>query len=157
METAEESNILADSQSPHIYSKALILLRKQEYIFIVKRNMASARVSKIFIIGGTGAQGIPVIRGLVKDKKYSCLVLTRDKTSKRAQDLLALGNVELMEGSFGDEVTLRKGFNSCDGAFVNIDGFNTGEKPKCTGQYAPMKLLSSKASGSSFMETWTIH
>ena len=91
-------------------------------------NMASTHVSKIFIIGGTGAQGIPVIRGLVKDKKYSCLVLTRDITSKRAQDLLALGNVELMEGTFGDEVTLRNGFNGCDGAFVNIDGFNTGEK-----------------------------
>jgi hypothetical protein len=90
--------------------------------------MASQYLSKIFVIGGTGAQGIPVIRGLVKDKKYSCLVLTRDTTSKRAQDLLSLGNVELLEGTFGDEETLRKGFGGCDGAFVNIDGFNTGEK-----------------------------
>jgi hypothetical protein len=69
-----------------------------------------------------------VVRGLVKDKKYSCRVLTRDTTSKRAQELLSLGNVELMEGTFGDEAVLRKGFNGCDGAFVNIDGFNTGEK-----------------------------
>jgi hypothetical protein len=90
--------------------------------------MASQHVSKIFIIGGTGAQGIPVIQGLVKDKKYSCRVLTRDTTSKRAQHLLSLGNVELVEGTFGDEETLRKGFNGCDGAFINIDGFNTGEK-----------------------------
>jgi hypothetical protein len=96
--------------------------------FSPHKNMASQQVSKIFIIGGTGAQGIPVIQGLVKDNKYSCRVLTRDITSKRAQHLLSLGNVELVEGTFGDEETLRKGFNGCDGAFVNIDGFNTGEK-----------------------------
>ncbi|KAE8442506.1 hypothetical protein EG329_003287 [Mollisiaceae sp. DMI_Dod_QoI] len=90
--------------------------------------MASQHVSKIFIIGGTGAQGIPVIQALVADKKYSCKVLTRDPSSKRAQELLALGNVELMEGSFADEAVLRAGYSGCDGAFVNIDGFNTGEK-----------------------------
>lgn len=90
--------------------------------------MASQNVSKIFIIGGTGAQGIPVIQALVADKKYSCKVLTRDPSSKRARELLALGNVELMEGSFADEDILRAGFSGCDGAFVNIDGFNTGEK-----------------------------
>jgi len=69
-----------------------------------------------------------VIQALVADKKYSCKVLTRDPSSKRAQELLALGNVELMEGSFADEDILRAGFAGCDGAFVNIDGFNTGEK-----------------------------
>ena len=82
----------------------------------------------VFIIGGTGAQGIPVIRGLVKDKAYSCRVLTRSTTSLRAQDLVSLGNVELLEGSFADEETLRTGFRGCDYAFVNIDGFNSGEK-----------------------------
>ncbi|CZR62679.1 related to nitrogen metabolic regulation protein nmr [Phialocephala subalpina] len=90
--------------------------------------MASQHVSKIFIIGGTGAQGIPIIQALVADKKYTVKVLTRDTTSKRARDLLALGNVELMSGSFADESILRSGFSGCDGAFVNIDGFNTGEK-----------------------------
>jgi hypothetical protein len=48
--------------------------------------------------------------------------------SARAQDLLALGNVELLEGTFASEADLRKGFRGCDGAFVNIDGFNCGEK-----------------------------
>ncbi|KUJ10499.1 NAD(P)-binding protein [Mollisia scopiformis] len=90
--------------------------------------MASQHVSKIFVIGGTGAQGIPVIQALVADKKYSCKVLTRDTSSKRAKELHDLGNVELMEGTFGDEDILRAGFTGCDGAFVNIDGFNTGEK-----------------------------
>jgi hypothetical protein len=90
--------------------------------------MSSQYTSKIFTIGGTGAQGIPVIQALVSDKKYHCRVLTRDLTSARAKHLASLGNVELLEGTFADEADLRKGFQGCDGAFVNIDGFNTGEK-----------------------------
>jgi hypothetical protein len=90
--------------------------------------MPSHTTSKIFIIGGTGAQGIPVIKALVADKKYSCRILTRDRTSTRAKQLFSLGNVELIEGTFADETTLRNGFRGCDGAFINIDGFNSGEK-----------------------------
>ena len=54
--------------------------------------MSSHIISTIFVIGGTGAQGMPVVRALVADKKYSVRVLTRDSTSPRAQALLALGN-----------------------------------------------------------------
>ena len=90
--------------------------------------MSSHTTSKIFIIGGTGAQGIPIIRALVADKKYSVRVLSRDSTSPRAKALLALDNVSILEGSFADEAILREGFRGCDGAFINIDGFNTGEK-----------------------------
>jgi NmrA-like family len=90
--------------------------------------MASYTTSRIFVIGGTGAQGIPVIKGLVRDKKYHCRVLTRDTASLRAKQLLALGNVELVTGTFASEKDLRAGFRGCDGAFVNIDGFNCGEK-----------------------------
>lgn len=90
--------------------------------------MPSQNTSRIFVIGGTGAEGIPVIRSLIKDKKYSCRVLTRDHNSSRAQALVALGNVELIEGTFADESNLRNGYLGCDGAFVNIDGFNSGEK-----------------------------
>jgi hypothetical protein len=36
--------------------------------------------------------------------------------------------VSALQGSFADEETLRQGFRGCDGAFINIDGFNTGEK-----------------------------
>ncbi|KIW88746.1 uncharacterized protein Z519_10793 [Cladophialophora bantiana CBS 173.52] len=84
--------------------------------------------SYIAVIGGTGAQGIPVVRGLVKDKRYKCRVMTRDVSSQRAKELIAMGNVELMEGTFASEEDLRKLFRGCDGAFVNIDGFNCGEK-----------------------------
>src|SRR4029453_2101304 len=85
-------------------------------------------VSRIFVIGATGAQGLPVVRGLVEDGKYSVLALTRDASSDRAKSLLEMGEVSILEGSFDDEAVLREGMRSCDGAFVNIDGFNTGEK-----------------------------
>jgi hypothetical protein len=90
--------------------------------------MSTETNERIFVIGGTGAQGIPVIRGLVQDRKYHCRVLTRDTNSSRAQALVALGNVELIEGTFASETDLRNGFRRCTGAYVNIDGFNCGEK-----------------------------
>jgi hypothetical protein len=90
--------------------------------------MSSHVTSKIFVVGGTGAQGIPIIRALVADNQYSVRFLSRDLSSRRAKDLLALNNVSALAGSFADEATLRKGFRGCDGAFINIDGFNTGEK-----------------------------
>jgi nucleoside-diphosphate-sugar epimerase len=70
--------------------------------------MPSHTTSKIFVIGGTGAQGIPVIRALVADKKYSVRFLSRDSASRRAKDLLALDNVSILEGSFADEAICGK-------------------------------------------------
>lgn len=99
-----------------------------QFLLSYSSKMTDLAVSKIFIVGGTGAQGIPVIQALVADRKYSVRVLTRDPASKRAQLLLSFGNIELLEGSFASEQTLRAGYAGCDGAFINIDGFNTGEK-----------------------------
>ncbi|MFL0292739.1 NmrA family NAD(P)-binding protein [Mycobacterium sp. SMC-18] len=90
--------------------------------------MMSHPTSKIFMIGATGAQGLPVARALVADGRYSVRFLTRDATSARAKSLLQLGGISALEGTFTDEALLREGFRGCDGAFVNIDGFNTGEK-----------------------------
>lgn len=90
--------------------------------------MSSTQTPIVFVIGGTGAQGIPIIKSLVADKKYHCRILTRDTTSPRAQELLALGNVTLVEGTFANEKTLRDGFAGAKAAFINIDGFNCGEK-----------------------------
>ncbi|KAJ9144587.1 NmrA-like family domain-containing protein 1 [Pleurostoma richardsiae] len=90
--------------------------------------MASPK-KKIFIIGGTGAQGMPVIRGLVSDGAYAVRVLTRNPASPRAVELASLSpDVEFLTGSFTSEADLRAGFAGCYGAFVNIDGFQTGEK-----------------------------
>ena len=82
----------------------------------------------VFVIGGTGAQGIPVIQGLVHDNAFKARVLTRDPTSARSKTLKALGDVELVKGTFANEETLHHGFRGCQYAFVNIDGFNSGEK-----------------------------
>lgn len=85
-------------------------------------------ISRIFVIGATGAQGLPVVRGLVEDGRYSVLALTRDATSPRAKALAAMGDVSFLEGSFADEAVLREGFRACQGAYINLDGFNAGEK-----------------------------
>jgi len=61
------------------------------------------------------------------------VALSRDAGSPRAESLLALGNVSILEGTFADEKILREGFRQCDGAYVNIDGFNTGEKTEANG------------------------
>ncbi|KAL1848667.1 hypothetical protein Daus18300_013537 [Diaporthe australafricana] len=88
-----------------------------------------APTKKIFIIGGTGAQGIPVVRDLAADPQYSLRILTRDVSNSRAQALLALApdRIELQEGTF-ESSSLRRGFRGCWGAFINIDGFVVGEK-----------------------------
>ncbi|EFW99892.1 NmrA-like protein [Grosmannia clavigera kw1407] len=82
----------------------------------------------VFVVGGTGAQGIPVIRGLVHDGAYRVRFLTRDRQSARAQQVLALDHTEAIEGTFASEADLRAGFRGADYAFVNLDGFNSGEQ-----------------------------
>src|SRR5256885_254899 len=77
----------------------------------------------VFVIGGTGAQGLPIVEALVKDGKYAVRVLTRDKTSSRSRKLATLSpNVSFLEGSFASEENLRAGYAGADYAFVNIDG-----------------------------------
>jgi hypothetical protein len=87
-----------------------------------------SNLSRIFVVGATGAQGLPVVRGLVEDRRYAVLALTRDASSPRARALADMGNVAFLEGSFADEAILREGMRACDGVFLNIDGFNAGEK-----------------------------
>jgi uncharacterized protein YbjT (DUF2867 family) len=77
----------------------------------------------VFIIGGTGAQGIPIVEALVKDGRYAVRILTRDKSSPRSRQLAALSpNVSFLEGSFASDRNLRAGYAGADYAFVNIDG-----------------------------------
>ena len=101
---------------------------------------------KIFVIGGTGAQGIPVVEGekstlkellarnadsqkeLTKDGAYSVRVLTRDPSNQRAQDLAKLKGVELLQGRLDSDDDLRNDFKGCWGAWVNMDGFVIGKK-----------------------------
>ena len=119
--------------------------------------MSAEHTSTIFVIGGTGAQGMPIVRDLVADGKYSVRVLTRDANSARAKALLALGGVTIVEGSFADDDVLREGFRGCDGAFVNIDGFDTGEKTEMYWAIRSYEIALERASSSSSTETSTTH
>ena len=81
------------------------------------------------MVGGTGAQGLPIVEELLKDNRYALRILTRDSKSPRSKQLAALSeHVSFLEGSFASESNLRVGFTGADFAFINIDGFNSGEK-----------------------------
>ena len=82
----------------------------------------------IAVVGGTGAQGIPIVRDLVQSGKYVVRALTRDSSNTRFQELESYGPVEPVIGTFASEDDLRATFRGAWGAFVNIDGFNSGEK-----------------------------
>ncbi|RFU23550.1 hypothetical protein B7463_g12788, partial [Scytalidium lignicola] len=62
--------------------------------------------------------GIPVVWGLVKDGAYAVRFLTRDARSARSKQLLALGSVKAVEGTFTSEDDLRKGFRGARYAFA---------------------------------------
>jgi uncharacterized protein YbjT (DUF2867 family) len=93
---------------------------------LLKAKMTSPRL--IAVIGGTGAQGIPIVRGLVQSGNYRARVLTRDTSNPRFKQLQSYGPVEGVVGTFASEDSLRETFRGAWGAFVNIDGFNSGEK-----------------------------
>ncbi|KAI1148953.1 hypothetical protein F4825DRAFT_453941 [Nemania diffusa] len=88
--------------------------------------MTSTRL--ISVIGGTGAQGIPIVKALASSGLYTVRVLTRDPTNARFKELQSYGPVEAATGTFASESALRALFRGAWGAFVNIDGFNSGEK-----------------------------
>lgn len=54
-------------------------------------NNASSAAPLIAIIGGTGAQGRPIVQHLVRDGAYRVRVLTRDVNHPRSKQLKALG------------------------------------------------------------------
>ncbi|OLN88274.1 NmrA-like family domain-containing protein 1-like protein 1 [Colletotrichum chlorophyti] len=88
-------------------------------------------VKTIAIIGGTGAQGMPVVRDLVQSGLYKVRALTRDPEHPRFKALQSYGppgSVEPVVGTFSSEESIRELFRGVWGAWVNIDGFNCGEK-----------------------------
>ncbi|KAM0255744.1 hypothetical protein ACHAQJ_005498 [Trichoderma viride] len=83
---------------------------------------------QILVIGGTGAQGIPVVKALSESKRYGVRVFTRNSKSRRALELATLQNVTFFEGSQDNLEDLRDAFKGVYGAWVNMDGFTLGEK-----------------------------
>ncbi|KAL2837796.1 hypothetical protein BJY01DRAFT_258247 [Aspergillus pseudoustus] len=88
--------------------------------------MANLRL--ILVIGGTGAQGSPVVQALSESGRYSVRVLTRNPNSEHAKKLSALPNVTLLQGSQDSQRDLHAAFTGVYGAWVNLDGFTLGEK-----------------------------
>ncbi|KAI9040681.1 NmrA/HSCARG family protein [Aspergillus affinis] len=83
---------------------------------------------EVLVIGGTGAQGLPVVKALSSSKKFSVRVLTRDAKSARAQEIVKLPNVSVVEGRQDSQEDLHRAFKGVYGAWVNTDGFTLGEK-----------------------------
>jgi hypothetical protein len=101
--------------------------------------------TKVLCIGGTGAQGRPVVQGLeqstmimerctdtatelIKDGKYSVIILSRDANSPEAVALTrANPEVSIFVGSMFDEKALHDAFSGVDACFVNTNGFPIGE------------------------------
>ncbi|KAJ3835791.1 putative NmrA-like family domain-containing protein 1 [Lentinula raphanica] len=83
---------------------------------------------EILVLGGTGAQGMMVVKALSRSKRYHARVLTRDPNSTWAQNLASLPNVTLMKGRQDSQEDLHRAFEGVYGAWVNIDGFSLGEK-----------------------------
>ncbi|OJJ46468.1 hypothetical protein ASPZODRAFT_132544 [Penicilliopsis zonata CBS 506.65] len=83
---------------------------------------------KVLVIGGTGAQGVPVVKALATGSEYAVRVITRNTQSKEAQTLAHLPRVTVFQGNPYDELTLRQALMGIDCVFVNTNGFAIGEK-----------------------------
>lgn len=81
------------------------------------------------LIGGTGAQGVPVVKYLSSLNEYNLKVITRNTKSEQAKALEKLPNVTLVQSeSWGyDETSFDLAVKGADFVFVNTDGFAIGE------------------------------
>jgi uncharacterized protein YbjT (DUF2867 family) len=84
-------------------------------------------VSKVLVIGATGAQGTPVVRELAEDGRYQVVIFTRNAASERAKALLAHPGVTAFEGNVMNQKDIYEAFREVDGAYINLDGFAIGE------------------------------
>ncbi|KXH28302.1 NmrA family protein [Colletotrichum salicis] len=102
---------------------------------------------EILVIGGTGAQGRPVVKGkiiildkarlsrlsnksvaLAETNRYRVRVLTRNAENPRAKQLAALPNVTLIQGKQDSQQDLHRAFKGVYGTWVNTDEFTLGQK-----------------------------
>ncbi|OCL04420.1 NAD(P)-binding protein [Glonium stellatum] len=80
----------------------------------------------VLVIGGAGAQGVPIVKALSADGKYAIRILTRNAESPTAKELLRLPNVGIAVGDSQNESDLRAAFKGVDMAFVNLNSFALG-------------------------------
>ncbi|KAF4611364.1 hypothetical protein G7Y89_g15650 [Cudoniella acicularis] len=90
--------------------------------------MSSSEKQTVLVIGGTGAQGTPVVKALTKDSAYNVRILTRSTTSPSAQALASLPGVTILAGSPFNEASLHTALSGSSIVFANTNGFAVGEK-----------------------------
>jgi uncharacterized protein YbjT (DUF2867 family) len=83
---------------------------------------------KFLVIGGAGAQGLPIVKALATDSSSTIRVFTRSTTSANAKLLSSISNVSLQVGSSTSEPDLRAAFKDITHAFVNLNSFVLGQK-----------------------------
>ena len=89
--------------------------------------MSTSPKKVVAIIGGTGAMGRPVIALLDESNQYTLRVLTRNASSEQAKNLTqTYSNVQLFEGNYADQGTVRRLLTSVYGVFCNTDMWNCG-------------------------------
>ena len=81
--------------------------------------MSNEQIPIITVTMSTGLQGRGVVQELSKRGKYKIRALTRNPSSKNAQQLAALPNVELIEAELLDYESLKKSFKDSYGIFAN--------------------------------------
>ncbi|KAI5456982.1 NmrA family protein [Mariannaea sp. PMI_226] len=81
----------------------------------------------VLVIGGTGAQGVPVVKALASDSKYAVRVITRSASSQDAIELASIPGVSIFEGNTYDDSTLREALKGVQYVFANTNGFAIGE------------------------------
>lgn len=82
-------------------------------------------MTKVLVVGGTGAMGTPVVRRLATRAGAEVSVLTRDPDSSRARALLDAGNVRLVQGSVDDVADVASALVGVEEVFCNTDFFAT--------------------------------
>ncbi|OQU97005.1 hypothetical protein CLAIMM_03010 [Cladophialophora immunda] len=83
----------------------------------------------VLIIGGSGAQGIPIVQELSRHPEYSQIrVLTRDPESANCKLLEKLPKVTLSVGATDDVDALQAALAGVDLVFCNINSFILGIK-----------------------------
>src|SRR5262245_63347074 len=86
----------------------------------------------ILIIGGTGAQGLAVVKALLEptsdgaSSPYAVRILTRDPEHPKVKAEFTHPNIDLVRGSFTDLATVEHALDGAWGADIKQDSLNGG-------------------------------
>ncbi|KAK3116497.1 hypothetical protein LTR53_003101 [Teratosphaeriaceae sp. CCFEE 6253] len=90
-------------------------------------NLADLDVIRIVVLGGTGNQGLSVVKALSHNAHYRISVLTRDPTSAKALRLQSEHDVTLIPGTYTTLPGLHAALDDQDVAYISLDSFSLTE------------------------------